>query len=310
MARFCLATAAVHAATAVAVLMGLGIVSPVAAQNYCQDMRIQVTASRKAAAQLAGSQVVNARIGHKTKVLVTVTNANTTHGIASATIALALPAGVAYLQALPDKGKDVAAVNGSVLPAPANDGLVWHGIGPLPASSGSGQAKSRKGGSVWSQVLELWPQACAPSSDGGLELLVSGVATLAGGAGTCNLLYQSATLSIQQPRGKKAAVTCSDPLPLFNVGVPCTQNAQCSTEGRSACIDGVCVAATQAVGQPCTQDNQCGSGNNCINGFCKYCARAGQGCDPPNICPDQWCDTGRVFCSWRGYYFADCPLPR
>ena len=67
---------------------------------------------------------------------------------------MGLPAGVAYLRALADKSKGAAAMNGSVLPMPANEGLVWRGIGPLPAmeSPNSGH---------WSSAV----QGCNPPRD-------------------------------------------------------------------------------------------------------------------------------------------------
>ena len=290
-----------HTVTAVAALtalLGLGcVLLPAAAQPVlCEGMSVRVTASRKAA-ELASSvhSTISAKVGHRVKVYVSVTNANTTHAIESVSIGLRLPDGLTYLKALPPKQrKGELAMNGWVLPAPTGAGLTWLELGPIPAlasGSGSGSGKAEAAAlaaNTWTQGLELWPQECALSAEASLD--VTGVVTLSGGGGTCDLPSISGTLTIHQPRGepsKKATATCSAPVPQLNLGLPCTMNAQCSTDGRSACVDGACVAPVTAVGQPCTADNQCGSGNNCLDGVCRYCARIGQGCGPPDICPGE-----------------------
>ena len=226
MARPAFRDAALAAVAALGLMVGC-VLPPAAQATYCEGMGVRITASRDPNKAGASAGVaIPAKLGRKVKVFVTVINANTTHGIESASITLGLPAGVAYLRALADKSKGAAAMNGSVLPMPANEGLVWRGIGPLPASSGSDQANSGKGGaSNWTQELELWPQGCAPTSGNGGEAVLSlfGVATLSGGS-TCDLVSPSATLAIWQRPGAKAASkkgTCSPPLPELNLGL-CT----------------------------------------------------------------------------------------
>lgn len=114
-------------------------------------------------------------------------NRNTTFNLESALVSLNLPNGVAYQKANLQKN---GAGNSTLRPTPTSVGMMWRGIGPLPAF-GSGKMA---GATTWTQGLELWLQDCAPSND--VVINVVGVAMLSGGGATCDLVSWPANLVI------------------------------------------------------------------------------------------------------------------
>ena len=262
-----------------------------AAQPFCQNMGISLATSRTRATAKALNTIVAKRT-KRIKAVVTVINANTTHDIESIDFTLGMPDGVVYLQTPKNGGG--GHVNSTLLPAPTSVGVIWRGVGPIPAQGSDAHAKAGTP-SAWTQALELWTQPCVRAD---VSLNLFGIVTLSGGGGTCEV-NAVIPLQVEGKLPKKSA--CSATLTPDMSGMKCTQTAQCTSGGAedavvsggadATCINDACVPPLGSVGDSCTLDTTCGPGNNCINGRCQYCARIGQGCGPPDACPGEteWC---------------------
>ena len=132
-----------------------------AAQPYCQNMDISLATSWTRATAKALNPIV-AKRGKRIKAVVTVINANTTHDIESIDFTIGMPDGMVYLQSSKNGGG--GHVNSTLLPALTSVGLIWRGVGPIPAQGSDAHAKAGTP-SEWTQALKLWTQPCVRAED-------------------------------------------------------------------------------------------------------------------------------------------------
>lgn len=203
---------------------------------------------------------VAVRPGQKLKAYVTVANANASETILDADVGLLLRDSVSYAQAVArsDKALPLPLVHDSV--------VMWRGLGPLTGAS-------------FGVLLQLGE--CLPET---AEVPVSAVVMLGDNRTACELFGSRLILRRKPPRTANKA-RCTTAPAVDKLGSLCSGTGACG-QGL-VCRHGRCSRPLTAVNDPCTSDSTCGSGNNCIDGFCQYCARYNQGCRPPDICPGE-----------------------
>lgn len=207
---------------------------------------------------------VTVKPGQKLKIYVTVSNTNTSIEVEDASVGLYLGDGVSYYKTFSRSDKS------SPFPVTHESTLLWDNLGPMTSE------KTR----TFGVILALGE--CIPDET---QVQLSGIFLLGDGTTTCGVSGRRLTLKVKKALKRKRK--CTTPPEVGNFGDLCTSNTGCGVEAGLVCNGGRCVYPLGAVNDQCTEDGTCGSGNNCIEGVCQYCARIGQLCGPPEACPGE-----------------------